>query len=193
MDIALRKMEEGARAAYAQDLCRNADISSQNHNRALAAAASAAASSSSGAVIGPSLPGTAGTPNVQDVSGTADPRGRRQVDPMALPMDPQELAELEARRLAATRSESGGVGVTGENPTLWCETVSEDGDTYYWNVKTNGEYTLHISDQEKYSLSILFYFFRNRLGETKTRLLDHGRVQQYHGTGEISARGARPT
>lgn len=59
------------------------------------------------------------------------------MDPVALPMDAQELAELEARRLAATRGQVGGV--EGENPSLWCETVSEEGHTYYWNVKTNGK------------------------------------------------------
>lgn len=59
------------------------------------------------------------------------------MDPVALPMDAQELAELEARRLAATRGDANVVD--GENPTLWCETVSDEGHTYYWNVKTNGE------------------------------------------------------
>lgn len=145
MDTQLRKMEEAARAAYAEDISRNADISSQNHNRALeAAAAAAAASSSSGAgAIGPSIPGV-GTAHSASGSGggqlDASGRTRRpQVDPLALPMDAQELAELEARRLAASRGAAGGV-CDPENPTLWCETVSEEGDAYYWNVKTNGEW-----------------------------------------------------
>lgn len=141
MDIQLRKMEEAARAAYAEDISRNADISSQNHNRALAAASAAAASSSGGgSAIGPSLPGVGGNNSSAGGSGITDASGRQrrqQIDPVALPMDAQELAELEARRLAASRGDGGAID--GENPTLWCETVSEEGDTYYWNVKTNGE------------------------------------------------------
>lgn len=133
MDIQLRKMEEAARAAYAEDISRNGDISSQDHNnRALAAATAAAAAG--GSAIGPSLP--AGPSNAVPSAGGQTTKRGRQVDPLALPMDAQELAELEGRRLAATRGE--GVA-TGENPTLWCETVSEEGDVYYWNVKTNGE------------------------------------------------------
>lgn len=140
MDVQLRKMEEAARLAYADDMCRNADMSAQNHNRALAAAASASIGSGGQATIGPSLPGTLTTTatGILITPSASDGRtGKRQIDPLALPMDPQELAELEARRLAATRSENA----TGdpENPTLWCETVSEEGQIYYWNVKTNGK------------------------------------------------------
>lgn len=128
-------MEEAARAAYAEDISRNGDISSQDHNRALAAAAAAGAG---GSAIGPSLPGAI-IPGSSGGGTTGDPgRSRnRQVDPLALPMEAHEIAELEARRLAATRGDGGPV--EGENPTLWCETVSEEGHTYYWNVKTNGE------------------------------------------------------
>lgn len=138
MDMHLRKMDEAARLAYAEDIHRNADISSQNHNRALAAAQAAA--KSDGAAIGPSMPSIGGvsTTMAGGVAGHAGDRGRRQVDPVALPMDAQELAELEARRLASTRGD-GAAALNGENPTLWCETVSEEGSRYYWNVKTNGK------------------------------------------------------
>lgn len=160
--------------AYAEDIHRNADISSQNHNRALAAAQAAA--KSDGAAIGPSLPLGAGASMTigGGVAGHPGERSRRQVDPVALPMDAQELAELEARRLAATRAD-GAAGLNGENPTLWCETVSEEGSTYYWNVKTNGMINLF-----KLSRSLQLKSFlnsRNRLGQTQTRLLDPGRVQ----------------
>ena len=139
MDVHLRKMEEAARLAYAEDIARNADISSQNYNRALSAAQAAAKLDVS--TIGPSLPGSAASAGggAGTVSGGVANQGRRQIDPIALPMDAQELAELEARRLAATRGE-GGSALNGENPTLWCETVSEEGHTYYWNVKTNGAF-----------------------------------------------------
>lgn len=133
MDLHLRKMEEGARLAYAEDICRNADLSTQSYNRALNAAATATTKADA-SIIGPSLLGVHSEDSGARTMGRA---GTRQVDPVALPMDSKELAELEARRLAATRSESGEGNPN--NPSLWCETVSDEGHTYYWNVKTNGQ------------------------------------------------------
>lgn len=126
-DLDMRRMEEGAREAYAQDIARNADMTSQSLNRALEAATAAGA-----CAIGPLPP----VPLPSDATAsTAGGARRRQVDPLALPLETQEIAEMEARKLAlltaAQREE-------GENPTLWCEAVSDEGHTYYWNVKTNG-------------------------------------------------------
>lgn len=122
MDYELRKMEEAARVAYAEDISRNADISSQCANRALAAAQEANSKSTCPSAIGPTPTESSGRDGK-----------RRQVDPLALPMS---AAELEARRIAATRSSDS----TGEtSSSLWCESVSEEGHVYYWNVKTNGE------------------------------------------------------
>ncbi|XP_059617412.1 WW domain-binding protein 4 isoform X2 [Phlebotomus argentipes] len=117
MDIELRKMEEAAMAAYAQDIHRNADMTSQNINRSLREAE-----------VHPDS--IASTSRTEDV-----PVGpQKPVDPLLPPMDPQELAFIQAQKAAAAAQK---LEESGEDPTLWCEAKTPEGYTYYWNVKTN--------------------------------------------------------
>ncbi|GAB0098838.1 WW domain-binding protein 4 [Sergentomyia squamirostris] len=122
MDFELRKMEEAAMAAYAQDISRNADMTSQNINRTLMETGvkpEEAAASTSAAVLAP----------------TVRPR---PVDPLLPPVDIQEMAFINAQRaLHNQRQTDDDDSVTPKDPTLWCEARTPDGYTYYWNVKTN--------------------------------------------------------
>lgn len=123
MDIELKKMEEAAMAAYAQDISRNADMTSQNINRTLREA-------------GVQLEGAgASTSRADEVPGVVE--RRKPVDPLLPPIDPQELAFIQAQKAAAAQKDSDVI--EPKDPTLWCEAQTPEGYTYYWNVKTNGE------------------------------------------------------
>ncbi|XP_055681270.1 WW domain-binding protein 4 [Lutzomyia longipalpis] len=122
MDIELKKMEEAAMAAYAQDISRNADMTSQNINRTLKEAGLDAESI---AVPGTSAAATEEMPRVR----------MKPVDPLLPPVDVQEMAFMNAQRAAAAAND--GDTIVPKDPTLWCEAKSPEGYTYYWNVKTN--------------------------------------------------------
>lgn len=52
-----------------------------------------------------------------------------KVDPFAIKLPEDDaIAEAKAARIAQARAES-----------LWCEAKTDEGFTYYWNVKTGGE------------------------------------------------------
>lgn len=57
----------------------------------------------------------------------------RAVDPMALPYYEEE--DGPRRPAAATSSTS----IPAQNESMWCEAKTDEGHTYYWNIKTNGE------------------------------------------------------
>lgn len=60
---------------------------------------------------------------------------RKAVDPMALAhydTDEEENGPNVSRKAAAAAAANAV-----KEPSLWCEAKTEDGDTYYWNVKTN--------------------------------------------------------
>ncbi|XP_055709787.1 WW domain-binding protein 4 isoform X2 [Phlebotomus papatasi] len=121
MDIELKKMEEAAMAAYAQDISRNADMTSQNINRTLREA-------------GVQLDGAgASTSRAEEVPAVVE--RRKPVDPLLPPIDPQELAFIQAQKAAAAQKDSDVI--EPKDPTLWCEAQTPEGYTYYWNVKTN--------------------------------------------------------
>uniref|UniRef100_A0A6B2EI05 Putative spliceosomal protein fbp21 n=1 Tax=Phlebotomus kandelakii TaxID=1109342 RepID=A0A6B2EI05_9DIPT len=122
MDIELKKMEEAAMAAYAQDISRNGDMTSQNINRTLMESGVHPESISSAG---------ASTSRAEDVPAMR----QKPVDPLLPPMDPQELAFIQAQRAAALLKDPDAI--EPKDPTLWCEAKSPDGHTYYWNVKTN--------------------------------------------------------
>lgn len=77
----------------------------------------------------------------QDISIGADLSSRaiatakkKAVDPIALAhYDTDEETGPNVSRKAAAASAASAV----KEPSLWCEAKTEDGDTYYWNVKTN--------------------------------------------------------
>lgn len=63
----------------------------------------------------------------------------RAIDPLMPPIDVLEEEEQEKR----DRMKKRGEGKSWENEdegteSMWCEAKSDDGHTYYWNVKTGG-------------------------------------------------------
>lgn len=72
-----------------------------------------------------------------DISSRAIARAqsKKAVDPMALANyeSDEEFGPNVSRKAAAAVNPATQV----KDPSLWCEARTEDGDTYYWNVKTN--------------------------------------------------------
>lgn len=80
----------------------------------------------------------------QDISIGADLSSRainranakKAVDPMALANyeSDEEFGPNVSKKAAAAAAATATVV---KEPSLWCEAKTDDGDTYYWNVKTN--------------------------------------------------------
>lgn len=65
----------------------------------------------------------------------------RPIDPMALPYYEEEDGPNVSKRPTAVATAAASSSTAGETPqSLWCEALTDEGHTYYWNVKTNGEY-----------------------------------------------------
>ncbi|KAH8282984.1 hypothetical protein KR054_011396, partial [Drosophila jambulina] len=110
MDAEIRKMEEAAMKSYAQDVHAHGDMTARSINTVMRATAAAASSS----------------------SGGASSQRQRQVDPMRLEGLSDE--EEDTRRVNISKvAESAAV----PEASLWVEGKSDEGHTYYWNVKTN--------------------------------------------------------
>jgi hypothetical protein len=58
----------------------------------------------------------------------------RAIDPMALPYYEEEDGPSTSKRSAATSA-----NIPEQNESMWCEAKTDEGHTYYWNIKTNGE------------------------------------------------------
>jgi WW domain-binding protein 4 len=80
----------------------------------------------------------------QDVSGGADISARnvrdratssKAIDPIALPYYDEEE---DGPSVSKHRSTAPAVTPVVET-SLWCEAKTDEGYTYYWNVKTNGK------------------------------------------------------
>lgn len=119
----MRQMEDAAMKAYAQDINRGADITTQELNAAVAAAAA----------------------NYEDEAATATNRlapgpsaiPTRAIDPMLPPMDVLEDEE-RAKRARMKRKANGTLGSEAKDQSMWVEAKSDNGHTYYWNIKTGG-------------------------------------------------------
>lgn len=108
MDAEIRKMEDAAMKSYAQDIHGyHGDMTARSINTVLSA------TTSSSAKLGPY-----GKP--------------RQIDPMRLEGDSDEDAE-DQRRVNVDKV----AAETVPDASLWVEGKSDEGHTYYWNVKTN--------------------------------------------------------
>ncbi|XP_017046312.1 WW domain-binding protein 4 [Drosophila ficusphila] len=108
MDAEIRKMEEAAMKSYAQDVHSRGDMTARSIDTVMRATASS-------------------------TSGGAHSAARsRQVDPMRL--EGLSDDEEDNRRVAP-----GKVAPEAAAPeaSLWVEGKSDEGHTYYWNVKTN--------------------------------------------------------
>lgn len=73
-----------------------------------------------------------------DLSARNIKRGSKAIDPMALPnyYDEEDGPSTSKKANHAT--------VPIQSESLWCEAKSEEGHTYYWNIKTNGKEKLLI-------------------------------------------------
>lgn len=124
VDIQMRQMEDAAMRAYAQDISRGADITTQELNAAVAAASA----------------------NYEDEAATATTRlapgpsaiPTRAIDPMLPPIDVLEDEE-RAKRAKMKRKANGTLGSEAKDQSMWVEAKSDDGNTYYWNVKSGGK------------------------------------------------------
>lgn len=110
MDAEIRKMEEAAMRSYAQDIHSRADITARSINAVITS-------------VGPSTS-----------SATTDKESPkyRQIDPLRLPASSDD-ENGDGPRVGITRVDHSAV----PNASLWVESISEDGHSYYWNVKTN--------------------------------------------------------
>lgn len=158
MDQQMRQMEDAAMRAYAGDISRGADMTSRaiaafNGNAGGSASTGSGSRSSAGgggSLIGPQLVDYADDDD-DEQSDTVKANGvapgpakipRRAVDPLMPPVDVFEEEE-RARREQMRRRASGLPAITDsegnviKENSMWCEAKSDEGHTYYWNVKTN--------------------------------------------------------
>lgn len=127
----MRQMEDAAMRAYAQDISRGGDITTQELNAAVAAAAASYDDESSTAT-NRTAPGPSAIPT-------------RAIDPLLPPIDVLEDEE-RAKRAKMKRKANGTLGNEAKDQSMWVEAKSDEGHTYYWNVKSGGEF-------------FVFYFF----------------------------------
>lgn len=118
----MRQMEDAAMKAYMMDISKNSDITSRTINEKLMAANEEVAAS--------------------ELSGPSGPSSRvfcGPVDPMMPPVDPYASSDEENNRNHRKGIKKGlPEEPVSSEASLWCEAV-EKGNTYYWNVKTNGK------------------------------------------------------
>lgn len=62
---------------------------------------------------------------------------RRQVDPMMPAFDPYAPEHMPS--VSKTSAAPAQAQAPVKDGSLWCEALTDEGHTYYWNVKTNGE------------------------------------------------------
>lgn len=139
-------MEDAAMKAYSGDISRGADMTS----RAIIAFNAAA----TGTQVGPMPGGRSATVGFsygdEEDDGTVKTNGvtpgpaalpRRAIDPLMPPIDVLEDEERAKRERMKRKSDGSAGGSTWQQQStessMWCEAKSEDGHTYYWNVKTN--------------------------------------------------------
>lgn len=61
----------------------------------------------------------------------------KQVDPMKLAYYEEEDGPNISKKPSTSAAKSLEKSAPPES--LWCEAVTDEGDTYYWNIKTNGK------------------------------------------------------
>lgn len=126
MDMQFRQMEDAAMKAYQQDILRGGDMTTQTLNAAVAAAA-AGFDEVSSASTDRSLPGPSAIP-------------RRAIDPMLPPVD---VLEDEERQKKAKMKRKINPDGTSEQ-SMWVEAKSDEGHTYFWNVKNGGLHCIYF-------------------------------------------------
>lgn len=134
-DQHMRQMEDAAMKAYAQDIARGGDITTQELNAELAAATAAQEDQ---ATSSQQLPGPSA-------------RLPRNVDPMlkGLPEDFMEAEEKAKRAKQGKRAKGDG----SKEHSMWVESVTDDGNSYYWHIKSGGSFSPCEADTNRKSLT----------------------------------------
>ncbi|KAG4072322.1 hypothetical protein HA402_004254 [Bradysia odoriphaga] len=153
VDQQIRQMEDAAMRAYASDISRGADMTSQAI-RAFTALQESTAETT--VKTHSQVPGPSSLPT-------------RAIDPLMPPIDVLEEEEQEKRERMKKR------GDTWENEaepvqSMWCEAKSDEGHTYYWNVKS-GDTTWNVP-KEGY-MTLEEYNRLNTLAEAQQQLKLH--------------------
>lgn len=120
----LKQMEEAALKAYAQDISRGADITTQQLNAAVAAATADYQDEAASAPTHRTAPGPSAIPT-------------RAIDPLLPPIDVLEDEE-RAKKAKMKRKATGPPGSETKEESMWVEAKTDEGHTYYWNVKSGG-------------------------------------------------------
>lgn len=124
VDMQLKQMEEAALKAYAQDISRGADITTQQMNAAIAAATADYQDEVAAAPTHRNAPGPSAIPT-------------RAIDPLLPPIDVLEDEE-RAKKAKMKRKATGPSGSETKEESMWVEAKTDEGHTYYWNVKSGG-------------------------------------------------------
>lgn len=117
VDYQMKQMEDAALKAYANDISRGGDMTTQALNAMVAAAA--ADFDENAVTASQSVPGPSALP-------------KRAIDPLLPPMDVMDDEERMKREQMKRRLGTNEI----KDPSLWVEAKSDDGHSYYWNVKT---------------------------------------------------------
>lgn len=165
-------MEDAAMKAYALDISRGGDITTQQLNATVAAATAdyedEVATASTAAPTHRTAPGPSAIP-------------RRAIDPLLPPIDVLEDEERAKKAKMYKRKAAGPPGTEAKEESMWVEAKTDEGHTYYWHVKSGGKQLKSIN----FLFALIFcpkiQFFRiicrKCLGGTKGRLYDNRRVQ----------------
>jgi len=130
MDQEIRKMEEAAMKAYMNDITLGRDLTTSSYlNENLENAETSSTSQE----------------YKQQIEQQIQELRPKPIDPFLNQRDIQEIEEEKAAAYAAAaaiakkkkKAEESGKKFD-DGPSMWVEAVSEDGHTYYWNIKTNG-------------------------------------------------------
>lgn len=168
----LKQMEDAAMKAYALDISRGGDITTQQLNATVAAATAdyedEVATASTAAPTHRTAPGPSAIP-------------RRAIDPLLPPIDVLEDEERAKKAKMYKRKAAGPPGTEAKEESMWVEAKTDEGHTYYWHVKSGGKQLKSIN----FLFALIFcpkiQFFRiicrKCLGGTKGRLYDNRRVQ----------------
>lgn len=123
VDIQMRQMEAAAQKAYEADIARGGDLTTQAIN-AMVAATAAEAEEQSSVSSNQAVPGPSAIP-------------RRAIDPMLPPVD--VLEDEERAKREKMRKKVGTAAFQARDQSMWVEAKSDEGHTYYWNVKSGGK------------------------------------------------------
>lgn len=128
----LKQMEDAALKAYAQDISRGGDITTQQLNATVAAAnADYEDEVAATAPTHRTAPGPSAIPT-------------RAIDPLLPPIDVLEDEE-RAKKAKMKRKATATPGSEAKEESMWVEATTDEGHTYYWNVKTGGMKSLKNS------------------------------------------------